>query len=136
MQPVYRFSVRNVEFADKDTIVSEDINGETMVWSLMTAREKTEALPGFKFSLSKHGALEQQAGCYMCKAEGEHLLIHLIEDRGTAGGADEADKAATAPVAFFRAPSPILALDCSGADIALGCQSGEVLLLRAAVLVT
>ena len=52
------------------------------------------------------------------------------------GGAGKATTAARAPVAFFRAPSPIQALDCQGAEIALGCQSGAVLLLRAAVLLT
>ena len=44
--------------------------------------------------------------------------------------------AARSPVAFFSAPSQIVALDCRGADIALGCESGEVMLLRAAVLLT
>ena len=68
----------------------------------------------------------------MCTAEGDLLLIHLldIEEGGKAA------KAARAPVAFFRAPSPIQALDCQGAEIAVGCQSGAVLLLRAAVLLT
>ena len=79
----------------------------------------------------------------MCTVEGDLLLIHLLEveedEKGAAGGAVKGDKAAKtrrAPVAFFRAPSPIQALDCQGAEIALGCQSGAVLLLRAAVLLT
>jgi hypothetical protein len=41
-----------------------------------------------------------------------------------------------APVAFFRAPAPIGTVDTSGAHIAVGCQNGEVLQLRAAVLLT
>ena len=73
----------------------------------------------------------------MCAAEGDLLLIHLLADVEEGGDkAAKAAKAARAPVAFFRAPSPIQALDCQGAEIALGCQSGAVLLLRAAVLLT
>jgi hypothetical protein len=41
-----------------------------------------------------------------------------------------------APVAFFRAPAPIQTVDTSGTHIAVGCQNGEVLQLRAAVLLT
>ena len=73
----------------------------------------------------------------MCTAEGDLLLIHLLSD--VEDGGDKAAKAAMTtrtPVAFFRTPSPIEALDCQGAEIALGCQSGAVLLLRAAVLLT
>ena len=58
------------------------------------------------------------------------------EDSEEDGGAGKATTAARAPVAFFRAPSQIESLDRRGADIALGCQSGEVVLLRAAVLLT
>ena len=79
----------------------------------------------------------------MCTADGDLLLIHRLEDledvfAGGAGGAGtcKGDTAARAPVACFRAPSPIVALDCRGAGIALGCQSGGVLLLRAAAAVT
>ena len=63
----------------------------------------------------------------------EALVSPEVEDdeKGDAGGAG-----ARAPVAFFRAPSPIQALDCRGAEIALGCKSGSVRLLRAAVLLT
>ena len=67
---------------------------------------------------------------------GDLLLIHLLAD--VEEGGDKAAKAAKttrAPVAFFWAPSPIQALDCQGAEIALG-TSGAVLLLRAAVLLT
>ena len=90
--------------------------------------EKTEALAGSRFALSKHGAREQQVGRFICTADCELLLIYLI-----LGGAD---KVARVPVAFFRAPSPIQALDCSGAGIAVGCASGEVLHLLAAVLLS
>jgi hypothetical protein len=68
-------------------------------------------------------------------AHGDLLLIRLLAD--VEDGGDKAAKTRRAPVAFFRAPSPIdSCLDCRGADIALGCQSGAVLLLRAVVPLT
>jgi len=128
--------VNSVEFADDNTLVSAD-RSETKVWNIETGEEKTEALAGSKLALSKQGNREQQVGRFVCTAEGDLLLIHLLAD--VEEGGDKAAKAAKttrAPVAFFRAPSPIQALDCQGAEIALGCTSGAVLLLRAAVLLT
>ena len=105
------------------------------MWNIATGEEKTEALAGSKFALSKQGKdnHKQQVGRFLCTAEGDLLLVHLLEAED-----DEDDEkgGARRPVAFFRAPSPILALDCQGAEIALGCVSGAVLLLRAAVLLT
>ena len=123
-----------MEFANDNTLVSAD-GGKTKVWSIATGEEKTEALAGSKFALSKGNRNhKQQVGRFVCTAEGDLLLIHLavadVEERGDAKGATRR------PVAFFQAPSPIWALDCQGAEIALGCQSGAVLLLRAAVLLT
>ena len=124
-----------MEFADDHTLVSADGGGKTRVWNIATGEEKTEALAGSKFALSKQGKdNRKQVGRFVCAAEGDLLLIHLLAD--VEEGGDKAAKAARAPVAFFWAPSPIQALDCQGAEIALGCQSGAVLLLRAAVLLT
>ena len=123
-------AVTSVEFADDNTLVSADSSGKTKVWNFATGEEKTEALAGSKFTLSKQGNRKQQVGRYVCTAEGDLLLIHLLQAE------DDAKGGARRPVAFFRAPSPIEALDCQGAEIALGCQSGAVLLLRAAVLLT
>ena len=135
-----RSYVMTVEFVDDHTLVSADGDGKTKVWNIATGEEKTEALAGSKFalseSLSKQGKdkHKQQVGRFLCTAEGDLLLIHLLSD--VEEGGDKAAKTTRAPVAFFRAPSPIQALDCQGAEIALGCQSGAVLLLRAAVLLT
>ena len=119
-----------MEFADQNTLVSADDSGKTKVWNIATGEEKTEALGGSKFALSKgKGDRKQQAGRFVCTSEGDLLLIHLLADV-------KAANAARAPVAFFRAPSPIQALDCQGAEIALGCEGGAVLLMRAAVLLT
>ena len=124
-----------MEFADDNTLVSAGRSGKTKVWNIATGEEKTEALAGSKFALSKgKGDRKQQVGRFLCTAEGDLLLIHLLSD--VEEGGDKAAKTTRAPVAFFRAPSPIQALDCQGAEIALGCQSGAVLLLRAAVLLT
>ena len=101
------------------------------MWNIATGEEKTKALAGSKFALSKQGKdNRKQVGRFVCAAEGDLLLIHLLQAE------DDAKGGARRPVAFFRAPSPINALDCQGAEIALGCQSGAVLLLRAAVLLT
>jgi len=128
--------VTNVEFADDNTLVSADNSGKTKVWNITTGEEKTEALAGSKFALSKQGNREQQAGRFLCTAEGDLLLIHLLQAEDDEDDEDDEKGGARMPVAFFRAPSPINALDCQGAEIALGCTSGAVLLLRAAVLLT
>jgi hypothetical protein len=129
-------AVTSVEFANDNALVSADSSGKTKVWNIATGEEKTEALAGSKFALSKGKGdrKKQQVGRFVCTAEGDLLLIHLLSD--VEEGGDKAAKTTRAPVAFFRAPSPIQALDCQGAEIALGCQSGAVLLLRAAVLLT
>ena len=113
-------------------MVSADGGGKTRVWNIATGEEKTEALAGSKFALSKGKGdrKKQQVGRFVCTAEGDLLLIRLLEAE------DDAKGRARRPVAFFRAPSPIEALDCQGAEIALGCNNGAVLLLRAAVLLT
>ena len=123
-----------MEFADNNTLVSADTSGKTKVWNIATGEEKTEALAGSKFALSKgKGNRKQQAGRFVCTAEGDLLLVHLLEAEDDE---DDAKGGARRPVAFFRAPSEIRALDCQGAEIALGCNNGAVLLLRAAVLLT
>ena len=129
------YTVTQVQFADDDTVLSSDIRGHTKVWDIATGEEKTKALAGSQFALSKQGNREQQAGRFVCTTDGALLLIHLLHEVED-GGAGKATTAARAPVAFFSAPSPIGSLDCSGADIALACNSGEVVLLRAAVLLT
>ena len=127
-------AIKSVEFANDNTLVSADSGGKTKVWNIATGEEKTEALAGSKFALSKQGKdkHKQQVGRFrvVCTAEGDLLLVHLLEAE------DDEKGGARRPVAFFRAPSPIVALDCQGAEIALGCWSGAVLLLRAAVLLT
>ena len=68
----------SVEFVDDHTLVSADLFGKTEVWNIATGEEKTEALAGSKFALSKQGNREQQVGRFLCTAEGNLLLIHLM----------------------------------------------------------
>ena len=112
--------------------------------------EKEGAVPGSVLGWSD--CREQQVGRFRVAAEGDLLTICLAAEGG-AGKASRATRASRrgqggrcgqggtakaegAPVAFFRAPSRIGALVCTGADIALGCDSGAVLQLQAEVLLT
>ena len=49
--------------------------------------------------------------------------------RGVDVNADGKEKV---PIAFFRAPSPVVSVSCAGDKIAVGCESGAVLTLHAA----
>jgi hypothetical protein len=86
--------------------------------------EKEGAVPGSVLGWSD--CREQRVGRFRVAAEDDLLTICLAAEGG----------AGAAPVAFFRAPSRIGALVCTGADIALGCDSGAVLQLQAEVLLT
>ena len=121
-----------VEFApDGETLVSGSWDGTTRCWGVERgeAKEGEEAarvLQGGKFAFATGSSREQKVGEFLVTAEGDLLRIFksAVKDKDTA------------PVAFFRAPGTISTIDTSGANIAVGCQNGEVLQLRAAVLLT
>ncbi len=121
-----------VEFAhDGATLVSGGTDG-TRYWDVQR-REAKSVLEGSMFAFSKASSREQKVGKFLITAEGDILRIF----RSQGGVTDKADKNKdTVPVAFFRAPAPIVTVDTSGANIAVGCQNGEVLQLRSAVLLT
>jgi hypothetical protein len=122
--------VTQVEFAhDGATLVSGGKDG-TRYWNVESGEAKS-VLEGNNFAFSKGSSREQKVGKFLITAKGDILRIFKSEG-GVTGNADKD----TVPVAFFRAPSPILTVDTSGAHIAVGCQNGEVLQLRAAVLLT
>ena len=122
-----------VEFAhDGATLVSGGEDG-TRFWDLQTGEAKS-VVEGSTFAFSKASSGEQKVGKFLITAKGDILRIFAIF-RSEGGVTDKADKD-TVPVAFFRAPAPIESVDSSGAHIAVGCQNGEVLQLRAAVLLT
>ena len=56
-------------------------------------------------------------------------LIFVYDTRGCVVNADDEEKV---PIAFFRAPSPVVSVCCAGDKVAVGCQSGAVLTLHAA----
>jgi hypothetical protein len=122
--------VFQVEFAhDGATLVSGGEDG-TRYWDVQSGEAKS-VLEGSKFAFSKGSSREQKVGKFLITAEGDILRIF----RSEGGVTHKADKE-MAPVAFFRAPAPIESVDTSGMHIAVGCQNGEVLRLRAAVLLT
>ena len=122
-----------VEFAhDGATLVSGGGDG-TRYWDVQSGEAKS-VVEGSKFAFSKGSSREQKVGKFLITAEGDILRIFAIF-KSDDGVTDKADKD-TVPVAFFRAPAPIQTVDTSGAHIAVGCQNGEVLQLRAAVLLT
>ena len=126
-------AVTQVEFThDGATLVSGGSDG-TRYWDVQSGEAKS-VVEGSKFAFSKGSSREQKVGKFLITAEGDILRIFAIF-KSDDGVTDKADKD-TVPVAFFRAPAPIQTVDTSGTHIAVGCQNGEVLQLRAAVLLT
>ncbi len=125
-----------VEFAhDGATLASGGRDG-TRYWDVQSGEAKSVVsfVEGSEFAFSKGSSREQKVGKFLITAEDDILRIFAIF-KSEGGVTDKADKDTT-PVAFFRAPALIRTVDTSGAHIAVGCQNGEVLQLRAAVLLT
>ena len=117
-----------MEFQDDATLVSWSVDGSTKFWDISTGTPKTE-VPGEKFTFSEAAAgTEQRVGRFLVTSKGDMVLVHHAD-----GG--EASDGKRAPVAFFRAPSPVQTISCAGDKIGVGCQSGAVLHLRAPWLV-
>ena len=115
-------------------------DGSTKFWDLGTGQETAEAAPA-GFTLPKEGgAKEQKINSYVVAAKGRTLVIHKApEDKAPEDKVETAadGKAGTeTPVAFFQCASNIAAFDVAGANVAVGCAGGQVLQLRAAVLLT
>ena len=122
-----------VEFADDGaTLVSGGKDG-TRYWDVQSGEAKS-VVEGSKFAFSKGSSREHKVGKFLITAEGDILRI-LAKFKSEGGVTDKFDKD-TVTVAFFRAPAPIQTVDTSWAHIAVGCHNGEVLQLRAAVLLT
>jgi hypothetical protein len=128
-EPVY-FSRVTPDTSDKLTLLSQMSVCQWLRVYVQSGEAKSD-VEGYKFAFSKGSSREQKVGKFLITAEGDILRIF----RSEGGVTDKADKD-MAPVAFFRAPAPIQTVDTSGAHIAVGCQNGEVLQLRAAVLLT
>ena len=136
-----RFTVTAVKFASENIVASSSGDGSTKVWDLGTGQETAKAVPeGLTFP-KQGGAKAQRINSYVVAAKGQTLCIFKAAD----GKAETAPKAETveaegiAAVAFFQCASEILAFDVSERErshIAVGCADGQVLQLRAAVLLT
>ena len=111
-----------MEFRDGATLVSASEDGSIKVWDVSTGASKHEAA-GDQFAFSKTAGEKQHVGSFLVKKQGELVVVH--------DGADDSGETKPA-VAFFRAPSPVSAIDCAGENIAVGCETGAVLHLRAA----
>ena len=117
-----------MEFLDGSTLVSASDDGSIKVWDVASGTPK-DTVAGEKFALSKKtGAKEQRAGRFLVTWKGDMVLVHHADG-------DEASDGKRAPVAFFRAPSPVQTISCAEDKIGVGCQSGAVLHLRAPWLV-
>ena len=136
--------VTAVKFAGPNTVASSSEDGSTKLWDLETGQEKAEAVPE-GFTLPKEGgAKEQKINSYVVAAKGKTLCIFKAADEAETAEAPkveaaEAEAEETAAVAFFQCASEIQAFDVSELErshITVGCADGQVLLLRAAVLLT
>jgi len=125
-------TVTQVEFSDADTVVSASNDGTTRFWDVATGAQKEEML-GEQFTFSQDASDKQTAGKYVVTKQGDLLLVHLTDT--AISSANEKAEQNKKPMAFFRAPAPILTLKCASDKIAVGCENGEVLHLRAAFLV-
>ena len=135
--------VTAVKFASEGIVASSSTDGSTKFWDLGTGQEteKTaEAVPeGFTFP-KEGGARERRINSYVVAAKGQTFVIHKApEDKAPEDKVETAadGKAGTeTPVAFFQCASNISAFDVTGANVVVGCAGGQVLQLRAAVLLT
>ena len=139
--------VTAVKFASEGIVASSSVDGSTKFWDLGTGQEteKTaEAVPeGFTFP-KEDGARERRINSYVVAAKGKTLCIFKAADckaetAETAPMVETAGAEETAAVAFFQCASKIQAFDVSELErshIAVCCADGQVLQLRAAVLLT
>ena len=123
-----------VEFFNSEILVSGEISGKTRFWNIKdgTEAEASASMAGGKLSFSKGGSTKQQVGRHVITADGDLVLVHELD------GAKEAKRSAavkdSAAVACFHARGNITAVDCAGDQIAVGCVDGDVVHLRAALL--
>ena len=121
-----------VEFLNSEIVVSGDESGKTCFWNIKDGTEAQVPTAGGKFSFLKGASRKQQVGRHVITADGDLVLVHELN-----GAQDAKESAAvkdSAPVALFRARGNISVLDCAGDQIAVGCENGDVLHLRAALL--
>jgi len=130
-----------VEFSqDGATLVSSNDN-ETISWNVATGArlDVTWVNPCSWFSsyvickarkdkvAGQLAVTKTEIGRYIVTHQDDLIFVH--DTRGVVVNADGKEKV---PIAFFRAPSPVVSVCCAGDKVAVGCQSGAVLTLHAA----
>ena len=115
---MFRSSVTKLEYVDTETLLSGSEDGTMRVWSVATGAQKEE-LDGGSFTFSEDSSSGHKVGKYSITFKKDLLLISEGQS----------------VVAFFRAPHAISAIRSAGERIVVGCNNGEVLLLRAQWLV-
>jgi WD40 repeat protein len=137
-------TVTAVKFASENIVASSSEDGSTKFWDLGTGQETAKAVPeGLTFP-KQGGAEDQRINSYVVAAKGKTLCIFKAADckaetAETAPMVETAEAEETAAVAFFQCASKIQAFDVSELErshIAVCCADGQVLQLRAAVLLT
>ncbi len=114
-----RGRVTNVKFEqDGATLVSSD-GRKTIRWDVATGARKDKVAGNFAFTKATNGR-------YIVTHKDDLIFVYT---RGDVVNADGEEKV---PIAFFRAPSPVVSVSCAGDKVAVGCQSGAVLRLHAA----
>ena len=114
--------------SDHSQFVSGSEDGTTRFWDMATG-QAVSVLEGETFEFAKASATQRSVGRYIVTAKRDLLRICKAPQNA------EAPDDNMAPVAFFRAPGDISAIDCAGDSIGVGCEYGDVLLLRARLLV-
>ena len=122
----------NVEFFNSEILVSGEISGKTRFWNIKDGTEAQASVAGGNFSFSKVPSTTQEVGRHVITAHGDLVLVREIND--AKGSKDAKDSGLQVPVACFRTKGDINVVDCAGDQIAVGCKNGDVLHLRAALL--
>ena len=126
-------SVSRVEFLNSEIVVSDDGSGKTRFWNIKDGTEAQASVAGGgKFSFSKGASTKQQVGRHVITADGDMVLVHEVDGAKDVKGSAAVKESAA--VACFRARGIITAVHCTGDQIAVGCVDGNVLHLRAALL--
>jgi len=128
-------AVTKVEFID-DTIVS---NSEDGTRRFATSCGQMGEFEEGNLTCSKARCTQQTVCKYVVTVNDDLLLVSVRAELNAPteeeGDHDQdgrcQDKASEECVAFFRAPNVITTLQCVGERIAVGCENGEVLQLRA-----
>jgi WD40 repeat protein len=121
--------VSQVEFSpDGSRVISSSYTGNdnsVRVWDVASGRQVREHA-GEKFAFVEGPSGEHMRDRHVLTALDDKLLIYegAKEQQHAADGAE-------APVACFKAPTPITSVRCHGAAICVGCDGGAVCMLSA-----